>query len=38
LGGIARGDDFFEPTMVIASLKRVLEILNNTVAAADMVI
>lgn len=37
LGGIARGDDFFEPAMVIASLKRVLEILNNTIAAADAV-
>jgi hypothetical protein len=35
LGGIARGDDFFEPGMVIAWLKRVLEILNKTIAAAD---
>jgi hypothetical protein len=37
LGGIARGDDFFEAAMVIAWLKRVLEILNKTLAAADMV-
>jgi hypothetical protein len=35
LGGIARGDDFFEPGMVIAWLKRILEILNKTIAAAD---
>jgi hypothetical protein len=34
LGGIARGDDFFEPGMVIAWLKRILEILNKTIAAA----
>ncbi|HYY35678.1 MAG TPA: hypothetical protein VE867_04820, partial [Candidatus Binatia bacterium] len=37
LGGVARGDDFFEPGMVIAWLKRVLEILNKTIAAADAV-
>jgi len=37
LGGVARGDDFFEPGMVIACLKRVLEILNKTIAAADAV-
>ena len=37
LGGIARGDDFFEAAMVIAWLKRVLEILNKTLAVADMV-
>src|SRR5258708_6296197 len=35
LGGVARGDDFFEPGMVIAWLKRILEILNRTIAAAD---
>jgi hypothetical protein len=35
LGGVARGEDFFEPTMVIAWLKRVLDILNKTIAAAD---
>ena len=35
LGGVARGDDFFEPGMLIAWLKRILEILNNTIAAAD---
>jgi hypothetical protein len=37
LGGVARGDDFFEPGMVIAWLKRVLESLNKTIAAADAV-
>jgi hypothetical protein len=37
LGGVARGDDCFEPGMVIAWLKRILEILNNTIAAADSV-
>ena len=37
LGGIARGDDLFEPGMVIAWLKRILEILNHTIAAADAV-
>jgi hypothetical protein len=37
LGGVARGDDFFEPGMVIAWLKRILEILNKTIAAADSV-
>ena len=37
LGGVARGDDFFEPGMVIAWLKRILEILNKTIAAADVV-
>jgi hypothetical protein len=37
LGGVARGDDFFEPGMVIAWLKRILEILNKTIAAADIV-
>jgi hypothetical protein len=35
LGGVARGDDFFEPGMVIAWLKRILEILNKTLAAAE---
>ena len=35
LGGVARGEDFFEPGMVIAWLKRILEILNNTIAAAE---
>lgn len=37
LGGIARGEDLFEPGMVIAWLKRILEILNHTIAAADAV-
>jgi hypothetical protein len=37
LGGVAHGDDFYEPGMVIAWLKRVLEILNNTIAAADVI-
>jgi hypothetical protein len=37
LDGIARGDDFSEAAMVIAWLKRVLEILNETIAAADAV-
>jgi len=37
LGGIARGDDLFEPGMVIAWLKRILEILNQTIAAADAI-
>jgi hypothetical protein len=37
LGGVARGDDFYEAGMVIAWLKRVLEILNKTIAAADNV-
>jgi len=37
LGEVARGDDCFEPGMVIAWLKRILEILNNTIAAADSV-
>jgi hypothetical protein len=37
LDGIARGDDFSEAAMVIAWLKRVLEILNKTVSAADAV-
>ena len=37
LGGIARGSDLSEPTMVIAWLKRILEILNKTIAAADAV-
>jgi hypothetical protein len=37
LDGIARGDDFFEPGMVIAWLKRILEILNKTIAAADAI-
>lgn len=36
LGGIARGDDFCEPGMVIAWLKRILEILNKAVASADV--
>ena len=35
LGGVARGNDFFEPGMVVAWLKRILEILNKTIAAAD---
>jgi hypothetical protein len=35
LGGVAHGNDFFEPGMVIAWLKRILEILNKTIAAAD---
>jgi hypothetical protein len=37
LGGIARSDDFSDAAMVIAWLKRVLEILNKTIAAADAV-
>ncbi|MGA7275032.1 MAG: hypothetical protein WBX14_09335, partial [Candidatus Udaeobacter sp.] len=37
LGGIARGDDLFEPGMVIAWLKRILEILNQTIAAAESI-
>jgi len=37
LGGIARDDDFSEAAMVIAWLKRILEILNKTIAAADAV-
>ncbi len=37
LGGVVRGDDFFEPGMVIAWLKRILEILNKTIAAAESV-
>lgn len=37
LDGIARGHDFSEAAMVIAWLKRVLEILNKTIAAADAV-
>jgi hypothetical protein len=37
LGGVARGGDFFEPGMVIAWLKRILEILNKAIAAADAV-
>jgi hypothetical protein len=37
LGGIARGDDLPEAAMVVAWLKRVLEILNTTIAAADAV-
>ena len=37
LGGIARGGDFSEAAMVVAWLKRVLEILNTTIAAADAV-
>ena len=36
-GGIARGDDLFEPGMVIAWLKRILEILNQTIAAAEAI-
>jgi len=35
LDGVARGNDFFEPGMVIAWLKRILEILNKTIATAD---
>ena len=35
LGGVARGDGFFEPGMVIAWLKRILEILNKTIAAQE---
>jgi hypothetical protein len=37
LGGIARGDDLFEPGMVIAWLKRILEILNQTIAATEAI-
>jgi hypothetical protein len=37
LDGIARDDDFSEAAMVIAWLKRVLGILNETIAAADAV-
>ena len=37
LGGIARGDDLFEPGMVIAWLKRILEILNQTIAPAGAI-
>ena len=37
LGGVARGDDLFEPGMVIAWLKRILEILNKAIAAAEAV-
>jgi len=37
LGGLTRGDDFLEPGLVIAWLKRILEILNKTIAAADTV-
>ncbi len=37
LGGIARGVDLFEPGMVIAWLKRILEILNQTIAAAEAI-
>ena len=37
LDGIASGEDFSEAAMVIAWLKRVLEILNKTIAAADAV-
>src|SRR5206468_2412920 len=36
LGGIARGDDFLDPGLVIAWLKRVLEILHQTLAASDL--
>jgi hypothetical protein len=37
LSGIARGENFFEPGMVIEWLKCILEILNKTIAAADAV-
>jgi hypothetical protein len=37
LGGITRGDDFYDAPMVIAWLKRVLEILNKTIAAAEAI-
>ena len=37
LGGLKRGDDFSDAAMVIAWLKRILEILNKTIAAADVV-
>ena len=37
LGGLARGDDLLEAGLVIAWLKRVLEILNKTIAAADAI-
>ena len=37
LGGIARGADFSEAARVVAWLKRVPEILNKTIAAADAV-
>ena len=37
LGGLARGDDLLEAGLVIAWLKRVLDILNKTIAAADTI-
>jgi hypothetical protein len=37
LGGITHADDFFDAAMVIAWLKRVLEILNKTIAAAEAI-
>src|SRR5438034_4931649 len=37
LGGVARGDDLFEPGMVIPWLKRILEILNKAIAAEEAV-
>ncbi len=35
LGGVARGDEFLEPGLVIAWLKRILEILNRTLATSE---
>jgi hypothetical protein len=35
LGGVARGDEFLEAGLVIAWLKRLLEILNRTLAASE---
>ena len=37
LGGLARGDDLLEAGLVIAWLKRVLDILNKTIAAANAI-
>ena len=37
LGRLSRSDDFFELGMVVAWLKRILEILNKIIAAADAV-
>ncbi len=37
LGSVARGYDFGEPGLTIARLKRILEILNDTLTAADAV-
>jgi hypothetical protein len=35
LGGVARGDEFLEPGLVIPWLKRLLEILNRTLATSE---